>query len=177
MKHLFSLLSIAVLISCQPTLVDDTSVQLPRDTFVYDCEFIEDPDNMDARLDSVEWGIMANCRQNRFRNKRQISNNLIGEWELVGFAWPQVDHKTQPCGYITIDPDSLVFEFQDANLDKRTVHSWEVERVGPLDEDHFVLATYPNNYTVRVGTFCKEYMYRSLTGIDGPTHIYQKVKE
>lgn len=138
-----------------------------------DCEFVQDDDAMDGLLDSIELAMMETCRENPLTSVEAIKNNLIGEWELVGFGAGWSAQATQPCGYIIFTEDELIYEFENADTKISYQSAWDVEDFGsggfsltPLSGDKEGLV---------LNQFCEQFMYGPIFIFDVDKHIYQKV--
>ena len=144
----------------------------------YDCTFEQNDENMDGLIDDNERAIMNECRENAFTSKVEIENNLIGEWELIGHGEGWVPRISQPCGYLTISMDELVFEFTNAWIDTITTHSWTIKETESVNDSKiFNLETTPKTtFILPINEFCPEYMFGNITTIiDGNLYLYKKV--
>ena len=140
----------------------------------YDCEFVQNDDDMDGLIDDNESAIMQDCYDNRFTSKSEIEANLIGEWELIGHGQGWVPTISQPCGFITITEDNLYFEFENSTIDTATVHTWEVNSA-PSGIFTLELDPISNLDALFLYVFCDEYMYGDATPVDGNMYLFQKV--
>ncbi len=140
----------------------------------YYCDFEQDDDSMDGWIDDDEHAIMTDCYENRLKSKSEVESNLIGEWELIGHGEGWIPSISQPCGYITIKDEAFIFEFENANIDTLTRHTWEVKE-NPASGVPYLELTPRSFSPLFVTFFCAEYMYGDATPVDGNMYLYQKV--
>ena len=144
-----------------------------------DCEFVQIDENADGVIDSTEQAIMSSCYDNAFQTVAEIEENLIGEWELVGYGDWWGWFKSNPCSYIVIEKDELLYQFTDEKYDTLITFQWDIEKKenslpGII---FFELVLEPEIWPrPEMRTFCKEYMYYDYTPLDGDMHLYEKVK-
>jgi hypothetical protein len=139
----------------------------------YDCDFVQDDDAMERVIDDTERALMEDCRENRITSKVEVEANLIGEWQLIGHGEGWLPSKSQPCGYITITENKLIFEFKNAYIDTITTHTWEI-----IEYPNGTLAlNISPEYIDGLGLniFCSDYIYGDATPLDGNMYLYQKV--
>lgn len=137
------------------------------------CPFVQNDEDMEGLIDDEERALLNQCKENKLTSKSDIETHLIGEWELIGYGAGSFSSVSQPCSYITITENELVFEFKNEYMDTLTTHTWEVTENG---SGHFSLEFVPNNKVrVFINIFCSEYMYGNGTPIDSNMHLYQKV--
>lgn len=143
----------------------------------YDCTFEEIDDNRDGEYDDTEIAIVDECRDNAFTSKVEIENNLIGEWQLVGYIAGWIPTHSQPCSRIIISEEELILEYTDAYTDAVTTYSWEIRETNAAGNQQFSLITTPYSTTAAMGLFCDNYMYSSVAAPDdADLYIYQKVE-
>lgn len=141
------------------------------------CVFEQNDENMDGLLDEFEESIIDITRANAFTSKTEIENNLIGEWELIGHVEGWTPKISQPCAYITITTDELLFEYQNAHRDTVTNHPWEIEEFNTPSTQIFSLKVVPERVEgLNINEFSPNYMFGNLNVIDGNIYIYQKVR-
>lgn len=162
------LLSVFVflLCACQD---DDVSLLEP----ISDCQFVEQANTTDGRLDEMERNTINDCRDNKLETNEEITANLIGEWELVGFGDAAFSNITQPCGYMVITDEQLIFEFHSEYTDILSKYSWEVENQ--------LLKVDPPNRHLSMTLFCDQFMHGIFSEFgtfvtDSDQYIYEKVK-
>jgi len=91
------------------------------------CTFVINEASEDGLFDEMERAIINDCSENSFLSKSEIESNLIGEWELTGYAVGWFATVTQPCGYIVISEDQLTFKYEDAYTKTHSTHGWTIE--------------------------------------------------
>jgi hypothetical protein len=163
--HLNVIFCLLLFISCKKD-----EVTTPRNN----CEFIQNDADLDGRIDDVESRLLDNCEASKLTSKNDIEANLIGEWELVGHGEGWVATFSQPCSYITITDDELIFDYHDNFLDTITTHQWSVKE---LPNQNFTIELTPDQVSsaISLTVFCNEYMFSNATPLDGNMYLYQKV--
>ena len=166
MKNLLLLSLVVLLCACDD---DDARTIQP----INDCQFIEQTVTTDGSLDDTERNTIKDCRENELTTNEEIVDNLIGEWELVGFADGWSSNITQPCGYMVITNEELTFEFHSEYADILSVHSWEIENQ--------LLKVDPPNKHLSMNLFCDQFMHGIFSDFgtfvtDTDQYIYEKVR-
>ncbi|MBK9254980.1 MAG: hypothetical protein IPM42_05785 [Saprospiraceae bacterium] len=141
------------------------------------CYFEQIDDNMDGLINDSERKIMNNCTENLLSSKSDIETNLIGKWKLIGHGEGWLPTISQPCGYITISSDELIFEFRNNYIDTITTNEWEIEEVNSGISKYFKLkidSEYQEGLWIT--NFCEHYMFGDATPSDGNMYLYEKVK-
>lgn len=146
-----------------------------RDTsnFVYDCEFVQDDTTNDGLIDATERSIMENCGNSKFTNLSEIKDNLTGDWELVGHGEGWLRKISQPCALISFRTNnSLEFQYQSEYIDTSSIHDWElIEGRG----NYSLKITPRAQISLRINTFCSNYMFVDETAFDGNMYLFRKV--
>lgn len=147
-------------------------------TTPYECTFEQNDETMDGFIDENERAIMNACTDNALTNKTAITQNLIGEWELIGHGEGWVPKVSQPCGYIIIGEEELTLQFTSGYTDTVITYPWEIEERQHNRGTSFSLNLLPEQYfyPLYINQFCDEYMYGDGTPSDGNMYLYQKVK-
>lgn len=141
------------------------------------CEFVQIDDNEDGVIDSTELEIMYSCYENAFQTVAEIEENLIGEWELVGYGDWWGWFKSNPCSYIVIEKDELLYQFTNEQFDTLITFQWHIEERGLPGIKLFQLVLEPEIWPrPAMRTFCSDYMYFDDTPVDGSMNLYEKVK-
>ena len=173
--HITLILTFFLLFSCTDNYeLPNPEVQyVPNLEVQYDCEFIEDENTKDGIMDNTEREIFKECRENKLTLSSTIESNLIGEWELIGFVDGWRSNVTQPCGYIIITKDELIFDFENESINSVSTHQWHIENL--------LLKVNPVNPHLSMNTFCDQYMYGihflfGVFALDVDQYIYVKVK-
>ena len=131
---------------------------------------------MDGLIDENERTLMDECRANAFTSKTEIENNLIGEWELIGYGDGWFPFTSQPCAYLTFTEQELKFEIENFFLDTTFLLNWEIETLDTTGTFYRLKTSEPTKVGLFIGTFCESYMFGDATARDGHMHLYQKVE-
>ena len=171
MKNIYLLLLVISL--CYSTISCGKNDRQETNISSSECDFVEDTNSTDGLLDESEIEIIKNCRNSEITDDNQITENLIGEWKLVGFGDGWFSYTSQPCGFIKIGPEELTFEFHNEYLDTISVHQWEIENNW--------LKVEPPEKHLSINLFCDQYMKGNFSdfgvySIDVDQYIYEKVK-
>ncbi len=171
-KFILALLIISNLnLSCKS---DDDGEPTPEE--IIECVFVQNDADQDGLIDATERSIMDECSANALSTKSEIENNLIGEWLLIGHGEGWIPIYSQPCGYITITADELVYEIEDGQGKRTETYSWTIEeRAGPNGTYNF-LSLSDDYYNLFINEFCTDYMYGDATPSDGNMYLFEKVK-
>ncbi len=162
----FLFVMIALAVSCS----NDKEITVLLD----DCVFEQIDENMDGLIDPTERTIMQLCRDNLLVTKREVEENLIGEWELVGFGTGWFSTLSQPCGFIEISENDLTFHFTDSQIDTVVTSQWAILEFN--GQAQFQLETDVNLYSINfINQFCRDYMFVDATPSDGNMYLYEKV--
>ncbi len=163
----FLFVMIALAVSCG----DD------NETTVSDnCVFEQIDENMDGLIDPTERTIMQLCRSNLLNTKREVEENLIGEWELVGFGTGWIGTLSQPCGSIEISERDLTYHFTNSRIDTVVTSQWEISEFEFNGQNLFQLKTEINLFSIKfINQFCGDYMFGDATPSDGNMYLYEKV--
>ncbi len=144
----------------------------------YDCVFQQNDDDLDGIIDNNERRIMDECLASAFSTKSEIENNLIGEWALIGHGEGWVSRISQPCAYIIINEDELIYSYVDENTDTESAYLWEIIEMENNGKQDFRLTINPDPVQgfFFIDNFCEEYMFVNLVPSDGYMYLYQKLK-
>lgn len=140
----------------------------------YNCEFIQNDDDMDGQIDDVEQALMQECSDNKYTSKDDIEDNLVGEWKLIGHGQGWSYTPSQPCAYLVITEDELTFKFENAQIDTMTIHTWEIIE-NSNNSFHLNLTPFAE-IELAIDVFSEDYMYFNDTPLDGNMYLYEKVK-
>ncbi|MEL6970454.1 MAG: hypothetical protein AAFZ63_01960 [Bacteroidota bacterium] len=140
---------------------------------ISDCQFVAVNGGSDGRLDDEERSIIDECRDNKFTSNNEIAENLMGEWELVGFRDGWRGTVPQPCGYIKFENHHLAFQFHGEEGEILSIHSWEIE-------DQLLKVDPPSEY-LYMSLFCEQFMHGQqanfgVLAVDVDEYIYEKVR-
>ena len=142
------------------------------------CSFEKNDNGKAGIVDATERALMNECSENEFTSKSEIENNLIGEWELIGFGdgYNHSRTESQPCANVTIRAEELTFYYSRTCRDTATVHSWELEEVNGAARTFFRLITFPQARGLYMTHFSPKYMYINAIIDDSEMHLYRKVE-
>jgi hypothetical protein len=174
-KALLILISIfSLLLACNK---DKIQIQMQNS-----CDFVQNEDNLDGLLDEEEEALVVECIEDRLNSIEDIEDNLIGEWELIGYSDHRNPSYSQPCAYIVITQNTLTFEFENAEKDTIASYSWAVQEgiwPGGLVLEFFIiqLSTSDRVEGLEMTHFCTNYMYGNHTPSSrGDFYLYRKVR-
>lgn len=143
-----------------------------------DCVFIQNDLDLDGRIDDVEANLIAECSGNLLTTKAAIEENLIGNWRLIGYAngWQQTS--SQPCAFISITENELIFSFENATINTTSTHQWEIEAIefAPGLFSFKIITSPEPEAGLYISQFCASYMYSNATSRDGDMYLYSKVE-
>jgi hypothetical protein len=167
MKYL--IVSIICLVSTYSCKKSD----IPQPFLQSNCPFVENPDAMQGAVSQEEENIRTDCSNNLLSSKSEITQNLIGEWKLVGYGAGWIPSTSMPCSEFSFSPSNLVVHYHDSWIDTTINYTWTVEE--DQNSGHFFLDTEPSLITgFQINNFCKDFMYFDYMPLDGNMHIYQK---
>jgi len=161
---IFLLLSLS---SCDKVMVNGSSKS--------DCVFIDDDMAMDGDIDDEERAILDNCSRNSLTSKDAVIDNLIGEWELTGYAQGWFITGRHPCSTIDVTRGEIILDYKHYGTDTLTVHSWDVEVFNDNGEEGYRLVFEPYAI-IELNQFCSDYMFGDFTPSDGNMWLYRKVR-
>lgn len=157
-----------VLISCSKSI---PNTELPY--FKVPCVFVQNDEAMEGLVDSVERELMRECSENSFTTTKEIEENLIGIWNLIGHGYPWVPHLSKPCAQLRITEHYINYQYEDNFVDTTSVHEWEitVSEIGT-----FSLKISPKiDHGLKVTIFSEKYMYYNDIKADGNMYLFEKV--
>lgn len=138
------------------------------------CEFVDDPNTMDGAIDDEERRIMTECRESELRSPEEITANLIGTWDLIGFGHGWFWTVPQPCSQIVFEEDMLTLRVIDSWRDTTITTGWEIL----LSTNGSPYISYDEDTPsegLRFRTFCDNYIFYDSTPVDGNMYLYEKV--
>ena len=86
-----------------------------NDDDLHDCSFEQIDNNQGGIIDVTEQSLISQCNQSLLTTKSEIENNLIGEWELIGYGNGWSPTISKPCISIKISQNNLLIDFADSN--------------------------------------------------------------
>ena len=142
------------------------------------CPFVYDANTEDGFIDDDERGLMEECFATKLIDANEIKNNLIGEWQLIGYGNGWIGSVSQPCCSITFTETEMIFDYEDRFFDTLTIHSWEIETIiinTSQSLKHRLQASPNLDVWLGLGTFCEQYIYNDATPSDGNMYLFEKV--
>ena len=141
------------------------------------CIFDQDDSKMEGLIDETERAIMDACINYTWSSEEALQNNLIGEWELIGHGEGWVPTISQPCAYIVINENDLIFSISNSYLDTTIVYSWSLQLQSGIGLIPYTLSLNPTPIEgLQINHFCENYMFGDGTPADGNMYLYEKVK-
>lgn len=134
--------------------------------------------NTDGIIDDNEQAIIAECNQNLLTSKLEIENNLIGEWELVGYKDGWSSTKSNPQILMMITSEKITINFESSTLKSTTEHKWVIsEEEQQSGQKSFTLDFEPKHAAnIGISAFCEINMYGDATARDGNMYLFEKIK-
>lgn len=133
------------------------------------CPFT-DNSNEDGNIVADEYELMQYCMDNRIITAEEISNTILGTWEIIGHGdgWVPL---TQPCGSAEFSASEVVIEFENAYYDTVTSHTWEV-----VEGTNFAWIEFTPEVNIGHGfsVISSDYVYTNATISDGNMYLYQR---
>lgn len=133
----------------------------------------------DGDITEDERALMTECDQNSLISQAEIENNLIGEWELVGFGYGGVGSNV-PCPRISmLFSSDKVTTISDGEV---STSDWKIEEVQTANGTFccYSLVLFPqlinNGFALDINTFCQQYMYADEYGRHGNMYLFEKVR-
>jgi len=166
----FRIVAIAVLSLMIISCADDES-------YSYDCEYKENKLGKEGLVDDTELAFIKECNENAFKSKEEIENNLIGEWELIGFGSGWQESASQPCIYIKFAENEMLIDITNADGNKVINNSWFIDEiVTTAEQPVFRLNTSPDFIHEAIITrFSEKFMYSDSSARDGNMYLYEKM--
>ena len=134
--------------------------------------------NSDEISDDTVQSLISECDQKLFTTKLEIENNLIGDWELVGYEDGWSTTRPNPQILIMITGEKLTIDFESSTLNSITEHEWEISEVEQTNgQKYFKLDFDPKHAAnIGIGSFCEIYMYGDAIARDGNMYLFEKIK-
>lgn len=121
--------------------------------------------------------LMNQVNENRFTDSLSITENLIGEWGLIGIVPGWFGFETgQECFRLTIDADQIKLE--DLNSGNISSSEWDLKKFEVNVYTSFYLETNEDVWNNRMGmeVFSENVMFGSGRVDDGNIYIYEKLE-
>ena len=120
--------------------------------------------------------IRENCRAEAYSDSLQIAENLVGNWELVGYGCGFCIPHDPPMAELTLGKNTGVLELTNyGEADTLHTFQWELERYNIGTESvGFRFRATPSQFTLHMRNFCKDYMFFDDSPVDGLFMLYEK---
>ncbi|MEM6379476.1 MAG: hypothetical protein AAF705_14805 [Bacteroidota bacterium] len=129
----------------------------------------------DTRISNEEFEVLEDCQNESITTIKQIEENLIGKWELVGYACGNCIDGSAPSASIHFQPGGGEYQFDDGFESIDQGFTWRIEETRNLfGETILALSTNPRLPGLAAEVFCRNYMTYNNTPVDGPLLIYAK---
>lgn len=169
---LLGLMILGILFSTCTSDVIETGVD---DTLDDACEFVQVDENMDGLLDEEEKILWQECIDNKFSDNDQIRNNLIGNWELVGYMAGWLPRISQPCSRIRITEEEVSMDYHSFSIDTTITFPFELDNSDPF-KFVFDIPNEDLNWILPITAVSEDLMVGPEGWIDADLHIYRKVE-
>ncbi len=160
--------------SCDKPIDEIPEINPP--TLAPPCVFEAQENSTDGYIDDAERSWMMACSESAYTLEEDIRASLLGEWELVGNGEGWLPTLTQPCGNITFEETTLVFDFENEWVDTTLTTNWDLDSTFHLNVKAFKLVTdidFSDALDLRV--FCEDYIFHDATPSDGNMYIYRRI--
>jgi len=124
----------------------------------------------DISITSEEREVMDDCNMNQLDSEEAILDNLIGDWELVGYGCGFCMPHTPPQIDLKILSQQIIITLNESDSTSIETVAYNLES----SQNGFRLVTDPSNSALRMEVFCDDYMYFDDTPVDGRMMLYRK---
>ncbi|MEO0337644.1 MAG: hypothetical protein AAF242_00375 [Bacteroidota bacterium] len=128
----------------------------------------------DITTSTEEREIMDDCQDNTLNSVDEISNNLAGEWCLIGYACGFCAPHDPPSATITFTGPTGVLTYEDDWETTTLDFTWGIRPDTTSQGIQYSLETEPFHNALNLTNFCEDYMFYNRTFQDGTMFIYQK---
>ena len=129
----------------------------------------------DTRISDEEFEVLEDCQNQSIKTAKQIEENLIGKWRLVGYACGKCVRGSAPSATIHFQPNGGQYKYEDEFETIDQGFTWRIEKTTNLfGEEILALSTNPLLPGLAAEVFCQNYMTYNNTPVDGPLLIYGK---
>lgn len=129
----------------------------------------------DTRISEAEQEVLEDCQSQALSTRKQIEENLIGSWELVGYACGNCIDGEAPTASIRFQVDGGHYQYEDEFEQIDASFTWRIEeRTNLFGDTVLSLTTDPIFSGLFADVFCQSYMTYNWTPVDGPLLIYAK---
>lgn len=115
--------------------------------------------------------ILLDCRANPLKTAEAIKLQLLGNWELIGYACSHCVPHSPPTASITFTGLGGHFEINGEFTNDSFDFAWELQDNG---RGTFLLKTAPFHHGLIMTNFCKGYMSHDARPGDGAVFLYKK---
>lgn len=129
----------------------------------------------DTRISNEEIEAIEDCQSEAIETQKQIEENLIGTWKLVGYACGNCIDGKAPTATISFQANEGRIQYEDEFEQIDGDFTWSIEESTNIFGDPVLaLKTKPFYPGLFAEVFCKDYMSYNATPVDGPLLIYKK---
>lgn len=142
---------------------------------LWSCEDETVTDNSFNQISEAEQQLLDDCSAASIVDSLAIAQNVIGEWEMVGYACNFCAPVSAVFASLTIESDSTGFtSYQDDSFSESLSFTWNIEREILQGDTSYYLITEPARAYTTLFTFCESYMYRNGFINDGGMFLFEK---
>ena len=176
MKIQFSLLTILLILFFACSSDDGGMNTNPNiETPFEPCSFVQVDENMDGLFDDEERELWETCIANEITNEDDIRNNIIGEWELVGYVAGWFPHISEPCSRILITEDEVLMDYHSLFTDTTITFPYKIDNSDPF-RSIFEISQEELRGILPITAVSEDLMVGPERIADADIHIYQRVK-
>lgn len=129
----------------------------------------------DAVLSEEEKEVLEDCQAQFIPTAKQIEENLIGSWELVGYACSSCSYSKSPNATIDFQPKVGRYRYKDEFEEIDKPFTWEIKVLRfSFREPVLFLETDPVLPGLFADFFCQNYLGTDRIDSDGSMFIYAK---
>ncbi|HKK75401.1 MAG TPA: hypothetical protein VJ953_10035 [Saprospiraceae bacterium] len=142
---------------------------------VWSCQDESPVDDEYIRISDNEQQLLDDCSAAPIIDSLAIAQNVIGDWELVGFACNFCISVSDVFASITIKDDSTgLASYQDETFSESINFSWDIRREVLQGDTTYYLITEPARSYLTMTDFCEAYMFRNSYLNDGGLFLFEK---
>lgn len=132
-------------------------------------------DNEYIRISDSEQQLLDDCSAAPIVDSLAIAQNVIGEWQLVGYACNFCVPIAGVLASVTIREDSTgLASYQDDSFSESINFSWDIRREVIQGDTSYYLITEPARSYMTMTNFCEAYMFRNSYINDGGMFLFEK---
>lgn len=125
-------------------------------------------------ISEEERQLRDDCSAALLTTPEEIAANLIGNWELVGFACGYCAPGPSPNAFISFTDSTGMVSYQFSGFSENLAFTWEIKPYVTDTDTIYYLDTDPVRDYLYLYQFCEDYMYRDDVAVDGPLFLYKK---